>query len=125
MTIRNMTIAATISVFLPALPALAGCLPSAERSLSYCSGVLGMLAEFQSQEHAYFDDDYLELVAIVGDKQCGYYTPTDGLTELQWAEFMHNAGKVEFGILMQSQDMPMLQSLLGNCVPLYQKYYEN
>lgn len=125
MTIKSTIIAATISVLLPSLPALAGCLPYAERSLSYCSGVLGMLAEFQSQEHPYFDDNYLELIAIVGDKQCGYYTSTEGFTELQWAEFMHNAGKVEFGILMQSQDMPQLQSLLGNCVPLYQKYYEN
>ena len=125
MTIRNTTIAATISLFLPALPALAGCLPNAEKSLSYCSGVLGMLAEVQSEEHPYFEDDYLELVGIVGDKQCGYYTPIDGLTELQWAELMQNAGKVEFGILDQAQDIPKALSLIRNCNSLYLKYYEN
>ena len=123
MKLRNGLLAAVISLSAPSLPAQAGCLPSAEKSLSYCSGVLGMLAEFQSQEHSYFDENYLELIAIVGDKQCGYYTPTGNLTELQWAEFMHNAGKIEFGTLMNSQNMPKLQSLLGECVPLYQAHY--
>lgn len=103
-------------------PVFAGCLPSAKKSLSYCSGYLGMMFEFMSTPHDFFDDRYLEVEAIRVDKQCNYYNQTSSLTGLEWAEFMHNAGKMEFSLLMQSQDVPKLTALRDECASIYEAY---
>lgn len=113
-----------LSIISSASVANASCVASTERSLSYCSGVLGMLAAVQGQAHSYFEDDYLELIALKGDKQCGYFNNPAGLSEVDWAEFMQNAGKLEFEMLMQSQDAVKLQSTLGDCVSLFQAWNE-
>lgn len=68
------------------------------------------------------DDRYLEVEAIRVDKQCNYYKQTSSLTELEWAEFMQNAGKMEFSLLMQSQDVPKLTALRDECASIYEAY---
>ena len=122
MKLRNVLSIAAVTAFTSITPAVAGCLPSTEKSLSYCSGYLGMMFEFMSTPHDFFDDGYLELEAIRVDKQCNYYNQTDGITELQWAEFMHNSGKIEFSLLMQSQDVPKLTVLRDECASIIQAY---
>ncbi len=122
MKLRNLTLIAVCATFTSITPVFAGCLPGTERSLSYCSGYLGMMFEFMSTPHDFFDDRYLEVEAIRVDKQCNYYKQTSSLTELEWAEFMQNAGKMEFSLLMQSQDVPKLTALRDECASIYEAY---
>lgn len=121
---KLITISIVTAVSVAATSASAGCVAGAQRSLSLCSGVLGMLAMYQGQDHSYFEDEFLELVALPGDLECGYYDNPTGGAPAEWASAMRGAGQIEIEMLMEAEDVTGLQQLLGECVPLYQAWYE-